>query len=53
MGPPGEASDAGPGTDFYAIKNGFVSITPLHLDMTHYKAFEQVAMWADGINLLD
>jgi len=53
VGPPGEASDAGPGTDFYAIKNGFVSITPLHLDMTHYKAFEQVAMWADGINLIE
>jgi 5'-nucleotidase len=31
-----------PGTDFDAIDNGMVSITPLHLDMTDYKAFEQL-----------
>ena len=45
VGPPGMAADAGPGTDFYAITHGFVSITPLHLDMTQYKVFEQVSAW--------
>lgn len=50
VGLPGSEADAGPGTDFFAIRNGFVSITPLHLDMTHYKIFEQVATWMDGIN---
>jgi 5'-nucleotidase len=50
VGPPGLAADAGPGTDFYAITQHCVSITPLHLDMTHYKAFEQIATWADTIN---
>ncbi len=30
------------GTDFDAIKNGYVSITPVKLDMTSYKALEQM-----------
>ena len=50
VGPPGPAADAGPGTDFYAVANGFVSITPLNLDMTHYKVFDQLANWVDGVN---
>ena len=50
VGPPGLEADAGPGTDFFAVNRGCVSITPLHLDLTHYKAFEQVSSWMDGIN---
>ena len=49
VGPPGAAADAGPGTDFYAVRQGCVSLTPLHLDMTHYKVFDQVAHWLEGI----
>ena len=49
VGPPGAAADAGPGTDFYAVRQGCVSLTPLHLDMTHYKVFDQVAQWLEGI----
>lgn len=45
IGASGEEVDSGPGTDFYAIRHGFVSVTPLHLDMTHYKAFDQIAGW--------
>lgn len=45
VGPPGVEADAGPGTDFYAISQRRVSITPLHLDMTHYKLFDQLAEW--------
>lgn len=52
VGPPGEEADAGPGTDFHAINSGYVSVTPLHLDMTHYKIFDQVAHVLDGMNLL-
>jgi len=29
-----------PGTDFDAIDRGMVSVTPLHLDMTDYRAFD-------------
>ena len=35
IGPPGAASDAGEGTDFFTTANGYVSITPLQVDLTH------------------
>ena len=35
IGPTGAARDAGPGTDFHATANGFVSVTPLQIDLTH------------------
>jgi 5'-nucleotidase len=34
IGPAGEARDAGPGTDFYATAEGWVSVTPLNVDLT-------------------
>lgn len=49
IGEPGKEADAGEGTDFYAVKRGFVSVTPIHLDMTNYKVFANVASWLDGI----
>lgn len=51
IGPPGMEADAGPGTDFYAVNMGYVSITPLHLDMTHYKMFDHLSHLFDGVNL--
>lgn len=36
IGPPGAARDAGEGTDFHACVAGFVSITPLQIDLTNY-----------------
>ncbi len=50
IGQPGIEADGGPGTDFYAVNRGFVSITPIHLDMTHYKIFDQVASIVEGVN---
>jgi 5'-nucleotidase len=35
VGAAGEAADAGEGTDFHAVANGFVSVTPLQIDLTH------------------
>ena len=35
IGPAGGAADAGPGTDFFAVENRRVSVTPLRLDLTH------------------
>lgn len=49
VGPPGPGADAGSGTDFNAVKLGFVSITPLHVDLTYYSAFEKVAQWTMGL----
>ncbi|MBN1239129.1 MAG: 5'/3'-nucleotidase SurE [Gammaproteobacteria bacterium] len=45
IGPSGEGQDAGPGTDFYAIANGRVSITPLKIDLTDHKALPSVTDW--------
>lgn len=53
VGPPGAEQDAGVGTDFHAIRSGFVAITPLQLDMTHYQAFEQVSTWVDSLGIED
>ena len=33
------------GTDIAAVRMGYVSITPLHLDMTHYKAVVEMEQW--------
>ncbi|MBA4697222.1 MAG: 5'/3'-nucleotidase SurE [Legionella sp.] len=51
IGPPGPEADAGPGTDFYAISRGYASITPLQLDLTHYKVFDQLSTWVQKINI--
>jgi len=48
VGPAGEEQDAGPGTDFDAIRRGAVSVTPLQIDLTSYKAMEGVANWLEG-----
>jgi len=45
VGPPGNEQDAGEGTDFYAIKTGYVSVTPLQLDLTRYERIEAIKNW--------
>jgi 5'-nucleotidase len=45
VGPAGAAQDNGPGTDFHAVGEGFVSITPLRLDLTHTDQLEAVRDW--------
>jgi len=49
VGPPGAEQDAGPGTDFDAVRNGCVSITPMHVDLTRHSAIESTAAWIDDI----
>ncbi len=48
IGRPGAEDDAGTGTDFYAVKQGKVSITPLSIDMTHYHNMKMVDDWLNG-----
>lgn len=36
IGPAGGAKEAGPGTDFHAVANGWASVTPLESDLTAY-----------------
>lgn len=45
VGAAGAAADAGPGTDFNAIERGFVSITPLQIDLTHSAQLSSINQW--------
>ncbi len=45
VGPPGAEQDAGPGTDFYAINSGYVSVTPLQIDLTWYGRLDAIKDW--------
>lgn len=47
VGPPGQEQDAGPGTDFYAIKNNYVSVTPLQVDLTRHQSLPGLATWLE------
>ena len=45
VGPAGAGQDAGEGTDFHAIEQGAVSVTPLRVDLTRYEAVSGIADW--------
>jgi len=45
IGAAGDAADAGEGTDFNAVASGYVSITPLQIDLTQYAQLEPVTSW--------
>jgi len=49
VGPAGLEQDAGPGTDFNAVREGFVSLTPLQVDLTRHNALDSLGSWIDGI----
>ena len=48
IGPAGSAKEAGPGTDFHAVAEGWVSITPLDIDLTGTRQLETVRGWFPG-----
>lgn len=48
IGPSGVGQDAGPGTDFHAVASGYVSVTPLQVDLTRHAAIEDVDGWLAG-----
>ncbi|QLH43617.1 MAG: 5'/3'-nucleotidase SurE [Coxiellaceae bacterium] len=50
VGLAGNEQDVGPGSDFYAIKRNKVAITPLQVDLTNYRAFDQLSHWITGLN---
>ncbi len=45
VGPAGAEQDAGPGTDFHAVRQGYVSVTPLQVDLTRHSALQAVEHW--------
>ncbi len=53
IGPPGGEADAGPGSDFYAVNNGKVSVTPLMIDFTHHAVMNDIGDWLGKIEQKD
>lgn len=51
IGPAGAEQDAGPGTDFYAVNQGRVSITPLQVDLTRHAALDKLRHWLQEVAL--
>lgn len=51
IGPAGREQDAGEGTDFYAINQGYVSITPLKTDLTDYGFMGALSKWSDNLDI--
>jgi 5'-nucleotidase len=47
VGNAGAGQDAGPGTDFHAVAEGFASITPLQIDLTRHDALVGLKRWLD------
>ena len=45
VGAAGSAQDAGKGTDFFAVQNNRVSITPLQIDLTRYEQLDSISEW--------
>lgn len=45
VGSAGSGQDAGPGTDFHAIAEGYASVTPLQIDLTRHAALPELERW--------
>ncbi len=52
VGPPGKTQDAGVGTDFHAVEHGFISMTPLQIDLTRYDSLNGLTDWLKAGSLL-
>ena len=51
IGAIGHGADIGPGTDFAAVEEQAVSVTPLQIDMTRHDSLAAIANWLDHIPL--
>jgi 5'-nucleotidase len=49
IGPAGQGQDTGPGTDFHAIANGRVSVTPITVDLTDHESIDSLGAWLRGL----
>ena len=49
VGAAGPEQDAGPGTDFHAVRQGRISVSPLQVDLTRHEARQPLAAWLESI----
>jgi 5'-nucleotidase len=45
VGAAGAAADAGEGTDFNAVEQGYASVTPLQIDLTNHDEMPSISAW--------
>jgi 5'-nucleotidase len=45
VGAAGAAADAGEGTDFHAVENHYISVTPLQIDLTNREQMPPLTAW--------
>ncbi|MGI9290762.1 MAG: 5'/3'-nucleotidase SurE [Gammaproteobacteria bacterium] len=48
VGAAGAGQDAGEGTDFHAVEHGYVSVTPLQVDLTRYSVLNDIESWLES-----
>ncbi len=49
VGPAGPEQDAGEGTDFHAVRNGYVSVTPIQVDLTRHQVLPRLGEWLEAV----
>ncbi len=49
VGQLGSVQNAEPGTDFHALQQGYISVTPLHIDLTRYNTLTATQQWLERI----
>jgi 5'-nucleotidase len=47
VGNAGTGQDAGPGTDFHAVAEGYASVTPLQIDLTRHALLGDLKKWLE------
>ena len=50
IGENGKEADNVEGTDFHAVSNKYVSVTPLQIDLTRYSEVQPLSTWVDNID---
>lgn len=50
IGPAGSEQDAGEGTDFFALRGGYVSVTPIQVDLTRHAAVVPLGRWLECLS---
>lgn len=50
LGHAGDIADDGPGTDFGAVRDGYVSVTPLQIDLTRLDSVSPVSDWLERLS---
>ncbi|MBT8420900.1 MAG: 5'/3'-nucleotidase SurE [Gammaproteobacteria bacterium] len=53
IGHAGPEWNAGPGTDFFAIRHNKISVTPIQVDRTKHAALKPMANWIDSLDIRD